>query len=223
MSSKRVVSSGLLLWAVMACVGCATKPSSSFDYSEFRAQMPRSILVLPPLNESVEVDAPYSYLTTVSRPIAERGYYVFPVSIVDAFMKDNGLPSAGEMHGVSLSRIEELIGADAVLYLTIADWGQKYQVLNSQTVVSVEGRLVDVPSGTTLWTGDVKVVRDSSDGDSNLAEMLVGAVVAQIVRTTVLDHTRSLARQANRRMFFNEGDGLLVGPLHPEFGTTGDD
>ena len=221
MSSKRVVFSGLLLWGVMACVGCA-KPSPSFDYSDYRAHMPRSVLVLPPLNESVEVDAPYSYLTTVSRPVAERGYYVFPVSIVDAFMKDNGLPTAGEMHGVSLSRIDELIGADAVLYLTIVDWGQKYQVLNSQTVVSVEGRLVDVPSGTTLWTGDVKVVRDSSDSDSGLVGALVGAVVAQIVGTS-FDHARPLARQANRRMFFNEGDGLLVGPLHPEFGAAGDD
>lgn len=219
MSSKRVVFSGLLLWGVMACVGCATKPPS-YDYSDYRAHMPRSILVLPPLNESVEVDAPYSYLSTVSRPVAERGYYVFPVSIVDAFMKDNGLPTAGEMHGVSLSRIDELIGADAVLYLTIVDWGQKYQVLNSRTVVSVEGRLVDVPSGTTLWTGDVKVVRNSSDSDSGLG-MLVGAVVAQVVGTS-LDHARPLARQANRQMFFHEGDGLLVGPLHPEFGAAGD-
>ena len=222
MSSKRIVFCGFLLWGVMASVGCATKPSPSFDYTEYRAHMPRSILVLPPLNESVEVDAPYAYLTTLSQPVAERGYYVFPVSIVDAFMKDNGLPTAGEMHGVSLNRIDELIGADAVLYLTIADWGQKFQVLSSQTVVSVEGRLVDVVSGTTLWTGDVTVVRDSSDSSSGLAEMLVGAIVAQVMATAI-DPIRPLARQANRRMFFNEGDGLLIGPLHPEFGITGDD
>ena len=221
MRSKRVVVSGFLLWVAMACVGCATKPSPSFDYSEYRAHMPRSILVLPPLNESVEVDAPYSYLTTLSRPVAERGYYVFPVSMVDAFMKDNGLPTAGEMHGVSLSRIEELIGADAILYLTIADWGQKYQVLNSQTVVSVEGRLVDVASGTTLWTGDEKVVRDSNSSD-DLAAMLIGAIVSQVVGTA-LDRTRPLAQHANWRMFFDESDGLLVGPRHPKFGVAGGD
>lgn len=40
---------------------------------------PRSILVLPPMNSSVDVNAPYSYLSTISTPLAEKGYYVFPV------------------------------------------------------------------------------------------------------------------------------------------------
>ena len=137
-------------------------------------------------------------------------------------MKDNGLPTAGEMHGVSLNKIDEIIGADAVLYITIVDWGQKYQVVNSKTVVSVKGRLVDVPSGTTLWTGDVRVVWNSSDRDSNLVVALIGAVIVQI-ESTVTDRPRLLAKRANRRMFFNKEDGLLVGPLHPEFGATGDD
>ena len=215
MSSKRVCLSGLLLWVVVGSMGCATGPP--FDYSTYREHMPRSILVLPPLNESVEVGAPYAYLTTLTQPVAERGYYVFPVSVIDAFMKENGMPTPGEMHAVSLNKIGEIIGADAVLYITIVDWGQKYQVVSSQTVVAVKGRLVDVPSGTTLWSGDVQVVHDSSNSDSGLAGMVVSAVIAQIA-STVIDGTRPLARQANQQMFFNENDGLLVGPLHPEFG-----
>ncbi len=220
MSSKRILFSGFLLSGVMGCTGPVSEPS--YDYSTYREHMPRSILVLPPLNESVEVSAPYSYLTTVTKPVAERGYYIFPVSVVEEYMKDNGLPTAGEMHGVSLNKIDEIIGADAVLYITIVDWGQKYQVVNSKTVVSVKGRLVDVPSGTTLWTGDVRVVWNSSDRDSNLVVALIGAVIVQI-ESTVIDRPRLLAKRANRRMFFNKEDGLLVGPLHPEFGATGDD
>ena len=215
MSSKRIYLSGLLLCVVMGSMGCATAPS--FDYSTYREHMPRSILVLPPLNESVEVGAPYSYLTTVTQPVAERGYYVFPVSVIDAFMKENGLPTAGEMHAVSLNKIEEIIGADAVLYITIVDWGQKYRVVSSDTVVAVKGRLVDVPSGTPLWSGDAQIVHNSSDGDSGLAEMLVSALIAQIA-SAAIDRTRPLAQQANWQMFFNENDGLPVGPLHPEFG-----
>ena len=168
----------------------------------------------------MEVGAPYSYLTTITMPVAERGYYVFPVAVVDEFMKENGLPTPGEMHGVSLNKIHEIIGADAVLYLTIVDWGQKYQVLNSMTVVSVVGRLVDVRSGATLWTGDVNVVWNSSDSDSNLAGALLGAVITQI-EGTVTDSPRRLARAANRRMFLNGRNGLLVGPRHPEFGAAG--
>ena len=215
MSTKRIYLSGFLLWMVMGSMGCATAPP--FDYSSYRESMPRSILVLPPLNESVEVDAPYSYLTTVTQPVAERGYYVFPVSVIDAFMKENGLPTAGEMHAVSLNKIGEIIGADAVLYITIVDWGQKYRVVSSQTVVAVKGRLVDVPSGRTLWSGDVQGVQDSADGTYSLAGMLVSALISQIA-STAIDRTRPLAQQVNQQMFFNENDGLLVGPLHPEFG-----
>ena len=224
MSWQRILFSGFLLWGLMGCTGPATDPSTdpSYDYSAFREHMPRSILVLPPLNESVEVGAPHAYLTTVTKSVAERGYYIFPVSVVEAYMKDNGLPTAGEMHSASLNKIGEIIGADAVLYLTIVDWGQKYQVVNSKTVVSVRARLVDVPSGTTLWTGDVRVVWNSTDREDNLAEALVGAIIVQI-ENTVRDAPRLLAKRANRRMFFNKENGLLVGPLHPEFGVTGDD
>ena len=191
MSSQRILVSGFLLWGVLACMGCATGPS--YDYTAYREHMPRSILVLPPINESVEVDAPYAYLTTVSQPVAERGYYVFPVSVIDAFMKENGLPTAGEMHGVSLNKIDEIVGADAVLYITIVAWGQKYRIVSSDTVVAVKGRLVDVPSGTTLWTGDVQAQQGSSDSDSGLVGTLVSAAIAQIA-STAIDRTRPLAR-----------------------------
>ena len=220
MSSKHILFSGLLLLWVTGCAVPVTEPPH--DYTTYREHAPRSILVLPPLNESVEVGAPYSYLSTVTRPIAERGYYVFPVSVIDAFMKENGLPSAGEMHGVSLDKIDETFGADAILYITIVDWGQKYQMVNSKTVVSVKGRLVDVPSGTTLWTGDVRVVWNSTDPEDSLAEALIGAIIVQI-ENTVRDAPRLLAKRANRRMFHNREKGLPIGPLHPEFEATGDE
>ena len=69
----------------------------------------------------------------MSRPLVEAGYYVFPVAVVDAFMKENGLPTAGEMHGVSLAKLREVLGADAVLYAVIENWGQKYRVISSDT------------------------------------------------------------------------------------------
>jgi hypothetical protein len=77
----------------LVLAGCVThKP---YDYTNFRENQPRSILVLPPLNESASVEGTYGYLSTVTRPIAERGYYVFPVSIVYQFFKENGIPTAG--------------------------------------------------------------------------------------------------------------------------------
>jgi hypothetical protein len=100
MSSRTCYRFAAILASLLALAGCQTvKP---YDYTNFRAHPPRSILVLPPLNESTAVEGTYGYLTTVTRPVAERGYYVFPVAVVDQFMKENGLPTANEMQQAPL-------------------------------------------------------------------------------------------------------------------------
>src|SRR5882672_6304721 len=107
----------ILALSALGFSGCVNVPP--YNYANYRAHPPRSILVLPPLNESTAVQGTYSYLSTVTRPIAELGYYVFPVVVVDQFLKENGMPTAGEMHQIPLNKIDEIIGADAVLYITV--------------------------------------------------------------------------------------------------------
>ncbi len=143
---RTVVATALALLVTAAC----NAPQKPHDYSQYLAHMPSSILVLPPTNESVEPLASYNYLSVATAPIAEHGYYVFPVAVVDSMLKENGLPTPAEMRTAELSKLHEIIGADAVLYLHVHDWGTSYQVLNSQTIVSVSGRLVDAQTGTLL-------------------------------------------------------------------------
>ena len=80
-------------------------------------------------------------------PLAERGYYVFPVAVLDQLMKDNGLPTAGEMHAVSPAKLGEITGADAVLYIVLHQYGSKFLLLGTTTSVEVSARLVDSQSG----------------------------------------------------------------------------
>jgi hypothetical protein len=194
---------------------CATA-NVGYDYAPYRAHMPRSILVLPPLNDSNDVDATYSYLSTISRPLGECGYYVFPVAIVDAFMKDNGLPTPGEMHTVSLAKLREVFGADAVLYIHIEEWGQKYQVLVSTTVVRARATLVDTHTGTTIWEGSVRLSEGSGDSSGGLVGMVVTAAVEQIV-DSVADHPHALVAQANQVLVLDPNKGMLHGHRHPGY------
>lgn len=110
------ISPGLMFGMLLVIgftAGCATRPP--YDYSTFRQLLPRSIPVLPPKKFRTDVDAPKTYLSTITRPLAECGYYVFPVAVIDAYMKKNGLPSSEEKHAVSLKKIREIIGANAIL------------------------------------------------------------------------------------------------------------
>jgi hypothetical protein len=210
--TRRGATLFLILILTFAC-SCAAK----VDYALYRSRLPRSILVLPPQNSSTAVDATYIYLSTASRPLAEAGYYVFPVAVIDAFMKENGLPTPDEMHGVSLKKINEVLGADAVLYVTIEEWGQKYQVISSATIVRASARLVDVETGATLWTGKAQAVRDSgAGGQGGIIGALIAAAVHQIVFSMV-DQTHELSRFATTTMVFNKDNGLLFGPRHPEY------
>ena len=203
-----------LLFA-LAASACVPKP----DYTLYRNRMPRSILVLPPQNATATVEASYIFLSTASRPLAEAGYYVFPVAVVDAFMKENGLPTPDEMHGVSLKKIKEVFGADAVLYFTIEQWGQKYYVISSQTVVRANARLVDVETGQTLWEGKAVGVYDSGAGaPGGIFGALIAAAVHQIIFSMV-DRTHELSRLATTQMVINKDNGLLMGPRHPEHST----
>ena len=164
----------------------------------------------------MEVDATYGYLSTVTRPLAERGYYVFPVAVVDRMLRENGLPGPAEMHTVSLEKIDEIFGADAVLYLRITEWGTSYMVLSSSTEVRIEASLVDVATGTELWSGSHYAVHSSGGG--SLVEMAANALVSQVA-SSFDDRARGVARQANQSLFWDRDRGLLLGAYHPDHGT----
>ncbi|MER2493314.1 DUF799 domain-containing protein [Catenovulum sediminis] len=202
----------LLVLLALALSGCATvKP---YDYTALKKNAPRSILVIPPQNNSVDVTASYSYLSTVSQPLAEKGYYVFPVSVIDAFLKENGLPTPMEMNSIPLDKIKEHIGADAVLYVTIDDWGQKFVVLSSKTIVKGSVKLVSVESGELLWDAPIFAEIASDSGGHGLVGALVNAVVTQIAGS-VNDRTPDAARMANNIAFYSAKRGLLPGPYAP--------
>ncbi|MEO8005671.1 MAG: GNA1162 family protein [Betaproteobacteria bacterium] len=212
MNTSRLFSLIGVAAASLVMAGCATKP---YNYTNFREHPPRSILVLPPLNESTELLGSYSYLSAVTQPLAEQGYYVFPVAIVDQFMKENGMPTAGEMHQVPLKKIYEILGADSVMYVTVLEYGTKFQILKSVPTVKAAARLVDTRTGILLWEGNVTVVQNSNNSGGGLIGALIVAVVEQAINTTT-DRAHALCGQANVILFTSKDTGLLYGPYRPE-------
>jgi hypothetical protein len=211
MNSSRaaLVPLGLILLATAGCVAPESK-----DYSQFREHRPTSILVLPPTNQSVEVNASYSVMSSITTPLAAAGYYVYPVAVVDTYFKENGLPNPADMHGVPIDKLDEVFGADAVMYLDVKEYGQDYNIVSSDSEVDVDAKLVDTETGLTLWEGRARGSKSSAEGNSGggLLGLLVTAAVAQAVGTTV-DAAHGIAVQANRRMILGP-NGLLLGPYH---------
>lgn len=204
----------ILVWfSILLLTGCQTiKP---YDYTNFRAHPPRSILVLPPLNESTAIEGTYGYLTTVSRPVAERGYYVFPVAVVDQFMKENGLPGAAEMQQAPLAKIAEVTGADAVLFLDLKQYGTQYKVLSSVVTVEVNAKLVDTRTGILLWEGH-GIAQQGSGGSGSLLGDLISAAITQALNKHS-DRAHQVSRLANANLFYPEQTGLPYGPYSDKY------
>jgi hypothetical protein len=204
-----------MVW-IITLSACQSKPDKPYNYRSYLKHMPASILVLPPVNQSMAVMAPYKYLSIISRPIAEKGYYVFPVAVIDALMKENGVSSPEDMHKISLRKINEIIHPDAVLYVTIKEWGTKYKVIDSQTIIYVYAKLIDTDTGSQIWQNESKVIKSSNDNANNIIDMLIAALVNQIL-SNFFDPTIDVAHVVNRRLYSNSYNGLLQGKYHPQF------
>jgi hypothetical protein len=194
--------------------GCVTQPKP--DYSNFFDHQPRSILVVPPANKTTAVDAPAVFLTTVSAAFAERGYYVFPVFLVQDILNDLGATDEGAIAAIPPEKFKEVFGTDSILYVTITDWTTTYVVLSSNITVGAEYRLVEAGTGAVLWTGTQKMIQSSGGGGGGgLPGLIVAAVQAAVTATTV--QYRPIAIQANNMAASRSGYGLPAGPYHPEF------
>ncbi|AHB05201.1 hypothetical protein LV28_06470 [Pandoraea pnomenusa] len=204
-----------------AMTGCAVHQAKPYDYTAFKESKPKSILVLPPLNESPDIDATYSVLSQVTVPLGEAGYYVMPVALVDESFRQNGLTVAGDIHQVSPAKLREIFGADAALYIKIKQYGTKYMVLDSATVVTVSADLIDLRNGAKLWSGAASASNNEGGNNSGggLIGMLITAAVKQIVNS-VSNAGYTVAGTANARLLSaGHPNGLLYGPRSPKYGT----
>ncbi len=209
---------GVALATLLA--GCVTP--EPYDYSAFRQSNPKSILVLPPVNQSPDIKASYSLLSQVTYPLAESGYYVLPVAVVDETFRQNGLANPEEIQGVPLAKLQEIFGADAALYLDITEYGTTYMVISSDTRVTAQARLVDLKTGEQLWSGTATASSNEQDGSGggDLVGLLVQAVITQIANT-LNDRGHQVAGVTSMRLLSaGQPNGILYGPRSPHYGQT---
>jgi hypothetical protein len=209
----------IFLAALLLFAGSGCAPTTMYDYTAFRQSRPRSILVLPPLNNSPDMQATYGFLSTVTQPLAESGYYVFPVALVDQTFKENGMLNPGEMHQAPLAKLREIFGADATLYITVTEYGSIYRILNSEIRVTAKAELIDNRNGQLLWQG--AATASDSEGRQNsggLAGALITALAKQMI-SNIGDQAIPVARKASKRLLEARPNGLLYGPRSPFYET----
>lgn len=208
----------LSIAALTALLGACANPPAPFDYSAFKQSQPKSILVLPPLNESPDVNAVNGMLSQTTLPLSEAGYYVFPVAVVQQTFRQNGLENPADIHAVQLKKLHDIFGADAVLYIKVKQYGTSYQVIASDTRVTAEAVLVDGRSGQQLWNGSATASSTEGQNSNNgLLGALIQAAVQQIV-DNLGDKSHDIAGITSSRLLSGGlHNGILYGPRSPKY------
>lgn len=213
--------SSLLILALVATTaiasGCATAPKK--DYAAFKAADLRSVLIIPVVNRSVDVDAPDYFFSTLSIPVAERGYYVFPVDMVKHLIEDDGMSDADLVHNADPRKLCSLFGSDSILYVSIERWDARYLVLTTQVTVDFDYKLKDCKTGDTIWAerkGMVYSPQQQRSSGNPLADLIGMAISAAI--TKAAPNYMPMAHQVNSQVFaYPNGPGLPAGPYLPEY------
>lgn len=200
----------LLLAGIFA--GCSSKKLLKKDaYSALYREKPLSVLVLPPINRSVKVEAKEAFYSSLSAPIAQRGYYTLPPLLAMDILKEESVYDSELFLGQSTKKIGEVFGTDAVLFTIIHSW--KKSSIGQCIRVKIEYQMISTATDEMLFhrTGDITVSTSVNTGN------VIGNIVAGIV-VTALSKEIIAGQRCNLYTFSD----LPAGKYHASFGADGE-
>ncbi|MEY4077154.1 MAG: hypothetical protein RIQ69_1524 [Pseudomonadota bacterium] len=205
----------LLVLAAVILTGCAANAPKK-DLSAFHAAAPRSILVVPSVNKTLDVDAPNYLLSTLPVPLAEKGYYVFPVHTTKTILEQEGFYEGEQIHTQPPETLARMFGADSILYVRINRWDAQYAFLTTTVTVDFDYRIVN-KDGAELWKANQKMVyqpQNNNNAASPMAALIAAAINAAATRAA--PNYMPLAKQANAQVFVLGPHAIPNGPYKIE-------
>lgn len=163
------------------------------QYAKMYEEKPITLLVMPPINNSTNVEAKDLLYTSISRPLVEAGYYVIsPLLAMDVLKAESAYDS--EMFFDSpLTTFQNYFGADAVVFSVIDTWAKKGMGIETKIRYVIKSAYTN----EILFDRSCDLYLDLSI-DSGATGVL-GALVdlaASAINTAATDHIKA-ARKAN--------------------------
>jgi len=121
-----------LLFSLFLCASCETTSNikKSVAYKGIYEEKPISILLMPPINKSTNVDAKEYFHSTLLMPLANKGYYVIPPFLSMEILKRESAYDAELFLNDSIVKFGEVFGADVVIFTIIHSWNKTYGNVN---------------------------------------------------------------------------------------------
>ena len=207
------------LAAVLALASCTSAAivKNQDAWPEFYTENPpASVLVMPPINQTNNVDAKDYFYYTLQAAMANNGYYSFPPILSYETLQAESAYDAEMFIENDIAAFRRTFGADLLLFTRITNW--KKHPVGGIVDVEIEYILRSTSTGNIVYQRKVNCACDTSfkSGLANSGGILsiVGLVVDAIgtaVKTAATDYT-IVARGAN-----NFGIDVPKGKYSPYF------
>ena len=119
----------ILYFVVLCCVatscGMFNSVTRESQYAKMYEEKPITLLVMPPINNSANVEAKDLLYTSISRPLAEAGYYVISPLLAMDVLKAESAYDSEMFFDAPLTAFQNFFGADAVIFSVIDSWTKK--------------------------------------------------------------------------------------------------
>jgi len=207
-----------LIYAILICslVFTSCKAPSlikSKKYESLYNEKPLSVLIMPPINRSTNVEAKELFYTTLNVPIINAGYYVIPPFLsMEILKRESAYDSELFIERPSLEVFGKIFGADIAMFTIINKWDKSS--LASQVVVEIEYILKSIQTNEVLYTKKGTIVYNTSvdTGGSALLNL-----AASLLSTAAIKYV-DVARACNNYSFSD----IPVGKYSPNFGLDGE-
>lgn len=189
----------LIASCLMLLASCETMNHTRGElYPKMYEEKPVTLLVMPPINNSNNVEAKDLLYTSISQPLAEAGYYVIsPHLAMEIFKQESAYDAENFIEG-NVGMFGKVFGADAVVFSVIDEWKKKGFGIETKITYIVKS----TRSNEVLFNRTCDLYLDLSD-NNNYGGGLAGAIASLAVsalNTALTEHIVA-ARNCNKFIF----------------------
>lgn len=205
------------LYLTIALVGIVMSSCSVSSYTraglypKMYEEKPGAILVMPPINNTTNVEAKELLYTSISHPLIEAGYYVVSPHIAMEFLKSESAYDSERFFEGDMTVFGNIFGVDAVIFSVIDKWVKSGFGIQTNITYIVKS----TKTNETLFERKCELYLDlqQNSGTGTTFGALLDVVTSAIVTATT-DHI-SAARKCNKYIFSD----IPRGKYSPSYGT----
>ena len=207
-----------IMLLVLLFASCASNRGMKKDAFPvfYEENPPVSVLIMPPINQSDNVDAKDFFFYSLNQVIGDEGYYVYPSLLTMNTLQEESAYDSELFVDGDISSFKRLFGADLCFFTTIKKW--KKSVIGTKIQIGIEYVLRSTETGEIVWNRNGEFTYKPSSGSR-------GSLIALAVQTavnmldTALTETFNVAKTCNYQVI---PGSLPAGKYSPDFQKDGE-